>query len=479
MKRIHKQAVKRAIKDTQAVFSSGSEMLNPAVFIARLGDLTRSNSFLWAESGLEVQEHYSRMTQASAEMSRMMVLATVAADIVAGYTSLRERARWLPALVGPKDWKLQHQRGANRVLDTAASLGGALIKACQFASTRPDLLPAVYIHTLTQLQDRLPPHPWSTIKKIIRRELGRRPQEVFDKIEHEPVAAASIAQVHRAWLRDGREVAIKIQYPEIAGLVTADLAVMEKVFGAIDRLAPTIQLQPILDYLKVTLPMELDFKREATAITDLRAALQHRTDVLVPAVITELSTDHLIVMEFMDGIKITDREALLKAGISLKEVARLLNDLYAEQMLHLNILHADPHPGNLLVQPGPRLVLLDHGITMRLEPSLVHSLQEMVRTLLAGDFDGLTRALTEAGLQLEEGVDVFTLLQLVGVLLGREEAGDAEADNVLDVGSRLSKSIGSIPVNLLLVGRALGLLDGITKQLDPDLDTMEIVADYV
>src|SRR5205814_1465223 len=159
-------------------------------------------------------------------------------------------------LVKPRDWELQHQRSANRVLETAASLGGALIKACQFASSRPDLLPAVYIRTLAPLQDRMPPRSWSEIEKAITRELGQRPTDVFAQIEREPVAAASIAQVHRARLHDGREVAVKVQYPDIENLVATDLAVLEQIVKAIARLAPAIQLQPIVDYLQETLPLE-------------------------------------------------------------------------------------------------------------------------------------------------------------------------------------------------------------------------------
>ncbi len=474
MEQIADQTFRRAIEEMMLAFSTESDTPDPAVFIARLSDLARSNSFLWVEASLQVQERYSRIAPATQELSRTLVLATLAADISVGYISLRERARWWPNFVRSRDWELQHQRSANRLLDTSASLGGALIKAGQFASTRPDLLPAAYIHTLAALQDRMPPHAWPTIEEAITQELGRSPQDVFDWIEQEPVAAASIAQVHRAQLRDGREVAIKIQYPEVANLVTVDLSVLETVAAAIARLTPSIQLQPIVDYLKGTLPMELDFRREATAMTELRTALQHREDIVVPEVIAELSTERMIVMEFFEGVKITDREAMLQRGISPPMVAQILNNRYAEQMLQLGVLHADPHPGNLFVQPGPRLVLLDHGLTVRLQPSLVHALGEMVRALAAGDFDALTRALAEAGLQFNEELDVATLLQLVGVLLGEEGTSD-----VLDVGSRLSKSIGSIPVDLLLVGRALGLLDGITKQLDPELNTMEIVARYI
>ncbi len=473
------QTVRRTIEETWAVFTNGSITPNPALFLARLADLARSNAFLWTEAGLQVQERSTRVVPVGQSLSRSLVLATVAADIFVGYSSLRERAKWLPSLVKPRDWELQHQRSANRVLETAASLGGALIKACQFASTRPDLLPAVSIRTLAPLQDRMPPRSWSEVERAITRELGRRPEEVFAHIEREPVAAASIAQVHRARLHDGREVAVKVQYPDIENLVETDLAVLEQVAKAIARLAPTIGLQPIIQYLKETLPLELDFAHKAEAMASLRMALAHRDDALVPAVLPELSTERLLVMDYIEGIKITDREALEQAGISPHEVARLLNDLYGEQMLHLGMLHADPHPGNLRVQPGPRLVLLDHGLTVPMAPRLVDSLRKMVQALTKGDFDEIAGALAEAGLRLEGEVDITTLLNLVGVLLGNNQPGGSGEDvNAVDVGMQIGKSVGTIPTDLLLVGRALGLLDGITKQLDPSMDTMEIVAHY-
>jgi len=472
------EAVRHAIEETWAVFS-GEDTPNLALFLVRLSDLARSNAFLWAETSLQVQERSVRTIQVGQGLSRSLVLATVAADILVGYTSLRERAKWLPSLVKPRDWQLQHRRSANRVLETAASLGGALIKACQFASTRPDLLPAVYIRTLAPLQDRMPPRPWSEIKRAITRELGRPPEDMFAHIEQEPVAAASIAQVHRAFLHDGREVAVKVQYPDIENLVGTDLAVLEQIVKAIARLVPAIQLQPIVDYLKETLPLELDFKHEAASTTKLRAALAHRPDALVPMVLPELSTERLLVMEYVEGIRITDREAMEQAGISPHEVALLLNDLYAEQILHLGILHADPHPGNLRVQPGPRLVMLDHGLTVPLAPSLVDALKKMTQALTSGDFGALSDALAEAGLKLDGGGDITTLLNLVGILLGNEQSTESGEDiDVLDVGMKIGKSVGSIPTDLLLIGRTLGLLDGITKQLDPEVDTMQMVAHY-
>ena len=139
------QAVRHAIEETWAVFTNGAGTPNLALFLTRLGDLARSNAFLWTKAGLSAQEHATRVIPAGRSFSRSLVMASVSADIFLAYSTLSERAKWSPSLVKPWDWDLQHQRSANRVLETAVSLGGALIKACQFASTRPDLLPAAYI----------------------------------------------------------------------------------------------------------------------------------------------------------------------------------------------------------------------------------------------------------------------------------------------------------------------------------------------
>jgi predicted unusual protein kinase regulating ubiquinone biosynthesis (AarF/ABC1/UbiB family) len=158
-------------------------------------------------------------------------------------------------------------------------------------------------------------------------------------------------------------------------------------------------------------------------------------------------------------------------------VAETLNDAFAEGLFRRGVLHADPHPGNLLVQPGPdgpRLVLLDHGLTMDLEPSFVATLARMVGAMRGGDLEALTLALGEAGLPVGPETDVETLLGVVGVLLGggREEA----RPELAELGRGLGASVGDLPPRLLLVGRAIGLLDGITRAFDPDLDVLGIVA---
>jgi predicted unusual protein kinase regulating ubiquinone biosynthesis (AarF/ABC1/UbiB family) len=153
-------------------------------------------------------------------------------------------------------------------------------------------------------------------------------------------------------------------------------------------------------------------------------------------------------------------------------VAHLLNDVYAEQLLRHGVLHADPHPGNLLVQPGPRLVVLDHGLNGALSPALGHALARVVRALVAGDADALHAALAEVGVPVDEHADLTSLLRLAGVTLDGEHAAGTEN------GRRLGGSLGDLPVEVILVGRALSLLDGITRQLAPDLDVLAIVAHH-
>ncbi len=492
------RAARRSGEETRAV----SDTMNGAphaASLARFGDLARAQAFLWSAAGLAAGERLGRaasealsgfgeLAVAFGWVPRAFVLGAVATDLWQGYAALRERARWASGLVRDEDWELQHRRGAGRVLDAAAALGGTLIKAAQFASSRPDLLPAAYTESLSVLQDRVPPQPWTAIAGAVVRELGHPVSEVFEEFDHTPIASASISQVHRARLRDGRMVAVKVQYPGIQSLITADLVALEGIFGGISRLEPSVWLQPILGYLRWTLPLELDFRREAGAIVDLKDALGHRDDVVIPNVVEELSTERLLIMEFVEGVKITDYSGLLAAGIEPGRVAELLVDVYAEQLFRHGIFHADPHPGNLFVQPGPEgpvLVILDHGLTVRVPPKLIEALKEAMEALYEGDFEALTAALQKAGLDLAPNLELETLLELVGVLLGGDrgdevagEEADGEKGDLGQFGLKLGASIGHIPNDLLLVGRALGIIDGINRQLAPELDVVEIVAQY-
>ena len=473
------RTVQRSLEETRAVLDA-MYAAGGAPYVAgpgRLADLARAQWFLWTGAGLTAAEVSGRAFS-GASSPRTLALGTVAADLYLGYVALRERSRLFSGLVTDQDRELQHRRGATRVLDAAEALGGVLIKAGQFASTRPDLLPSAYTETLTSLQDRVPPQPPAMIREAVARELGRPTEDIFSSFDPKPVAAASIAQVHRARLRDGTEVAVKVQYPDTSGLIEDDLDALETIFDAVAGLEPDIRLRPISDYLRWTLPLELDFVREAEAIGALREALADRDDVIVPGVIKGLTTKRLLVMTFVEGIKITDVEGLKRAGVEPREVATLLNDVYAEQLFARGVLHADPHPGNLLVRSEggrPRLVLLDHGLTLGLDTGFVSALGRLVHALEVGDLTEISACLGDAGLPVGEDTDFESLLAIVGVMLGGERQDSVPKGFGLGLGA----SIGDIPPKLLLVGRAIGLLDGITRQLDPDLDALKIVGRHL
>jgi predicted unusual protein kinase regulating ubiquinone biosynthesis (AarF/ABC1/UbiB family) len=468
-------AVAQVVGDFSAAIAPEEHAPGPTTLLGRVADLARSDLFAWLEAALHSQEHLSRMAPhrigRSASLSRGLVMAAVAADLYVGYDTLRLRNRYTPQLVRSRDWGLQHQRGAQRLLHMASSLGGTLIKAGQLASVRGDLLPEEYTHSLATLQDRVPARRWSQIEWTLERELGCPLHKVFAVVERQPVAAASLAQVHRAWLReDGSAVALKVQYPDVPALVAADLAAFGAIVRTLQQLEPGLRLQPIVDHLRATLPLELDFAREAREMSRLRAALSHRSDVMIPSVVPELSTSRLITMEFVEGTKIDDRAGLEQAGINPREVARLVNDVYAEQMLRLGRLHADPHPGNLLVQPGPRLVLLDHGLTFELSPKLVAALRRVLHALVHLDVAALRSSLSEVGFPVTDQTGTVSLLQFAGVLLG------GAGGEVGEVGRRLGQAIGDVPVELITIGRALALLAGLTQKLDPHLNVLQIVA---
>lgn len=220
-------------------------------------DEVRSQSFLGAWTLLAAGERLGRSVVGpdvrrggpvrgmlpDAFSARTLALGAAALDLYTGYAALRERKRWFPGLVRGSYYELQHSRGAGRALDAARALGATLIKAGQFASSRPDLLPPAYVSSLSTLQDRVPPRPFKVVRRVIEEQIGAPLYRTFFSIDPEPIAAASIAQVHRARLSDGREVAVKVRYPEVAGLVEEDLTSLEAIFDVVGRLEPEVQLQ--------------------------------------------------------------------------------------------------------------------------------------------------------------------------------------------------------------------------------------------
>ena len=202
-------------------------------------------------------------------------------------------------------------------------LRGLLIKMCQVIGTRSDVFPAPYVRTLSQAQDRVPPRPFAEIRGVVEQDLGRALDAVFAEFEPEPVAAASLAQVHRARLWSGEPVAVKVQYPDIEDIVQTDLAATRVICRLYERFDPQpLELLPLLDELQAHLRLELDFRREVESAERVRALFADDPVIRIPRIHAALCTRRVIVMEFVDGIKVTDLAALRAAGIDPRRVVQ-------------------------------------------------------------------------------------------------------------------------------------------------------------
>jgi ubiquinone biosynthesis protein len=384
-------------------------------------------------------------------------------------------------------WSDFHRSSARSVYRTAVDLRGLVLKGCQYLGARADLMPREWVEVLSALQDRVPPRELRVVRRIVEEDLGRTLEGTFRRFETRPMAAASLAQVHLAELRDGRRVAVKVQYPEIAELVRQDLANLRTLFRAIDWLEPDLDLLPIVDELGRHVPLELDFRAEADAAERVARLLAHRRDVRVPGIHRELSTRRVLVMEFVEGVRITDREALAAAGADPQDVARTLVEVYAEQILVHGFFQADPHPGNLLVEPGGRLVLLDFGLAKELPPGFRADAAALLTALLRGDPEEMADCLWRLGFRTRDGSrDALAELARSGLALTRELAlaGSLRPGHMERLVEELTERIRAnpivrIPSHVVLLARTLGLLSGALRSLGTRADPLRFAMPYL
>jgi predicted unusual protein kinase regulating ubiquinone biosynthesis (AarF/ABC1/UbiB family) len=302
------------------------------------------------------------------------------------------------------------------------------------------------------------------------------------------VASASLAQVHEAVLHDGRRVAVKVQYPEISELVRSDLANLRALFRAIGWLEPDFDLMPIVDELGTHVPRELDFLAEAGNAERVAGFFARRGDVRVPGVHRELSTRRVLVMDFVDGIPIGRRDELAAAGVDLDRVVQTLVEAWCEQVLVHGFFQADPHPGNLLVEPqGPRLVLLDFGLAKQLPDRFRADALALLLAVLRRDVDEMAEALARLGFATRDGSrDSLVALAraALAVLAELAESGSIGPDRMERIGEQLAAEVRRNPVvrvpsHVVLLARTLGLLSGVARQLGTHVDPLRIVLPYV
>jgi len=416
-------------------------------------------------------------------------LAVVSLSVARIYASYK-----VPQLLGRaglhRDTKAQvqrrHRRNAEALYSLAARLQGLMIKPCQFLSSRADLVPDEYIDVLSRLQDKVPPRPYREVREVIRRELGAYPEQLYAWFDHRPIAAASLAQVHRARLANGRDVAVKVQYPGIEQIASADLKNMMLLATMLSRIERPFDFTPIVRELENMVPLELDFENEGRNAETVAKNLSHRPEFIVPGIVWERTSKRVLTMDFIPGFKISDVPGMRAAGIDTAQVAQLLTEAYCEQMLINGFFHADPHPGNLIVQPGPKIALIDFGLSKRFPAAFRRSFVEMTRAIILKDDDATARAFQDLGFRARTN-DPKTFIALGDAFLGRavrENRVYADQEMVAEVNAMLTRTLRenpvvSVPTDIVLVGRVTGLLSGLAKTLNSNVDLLATMMPYV
>ena len=373
---------------------------------------------------------------------------------------------------------------ASWLVEALLGLGAAFIKLGQLLSARPDLLPAAWVQELARLQDRVPAFAFSQVEQRLEQELGPRCQEIIE-IDPEPLGSASLAQVHRARLRSGRDVVLKVQRPGLEFLFRLDLVVMGQVAALLQRhpswgrgrdwVAMARECQRVL-------LRELDFRIEAEHAARFRQQFLDDPAIRIPAVVWELSSQRVLCLDYLPGIKITDRDQLVAQGIDPKAVAELGATSYLQQLVRFGFFHADPHPGNLAVAADGGLIYYDFGMMGQISPRLRRRLGAMVRAAALRDAGALVQELQTAGV-IEAGIDTGPVRRLVRVMLEEALTPPFSGEILQRISGDLYDLVYGqpfrLPVELIFVLRALSTFEGVGRSLDPGFSLVSIAKPYL
>ncbi len=372
----------------------------------------------------------------------------------------------------------RHRLRAERLTRTLAELGPTFIKLAQVFAARADILPEPYLSAIATLTDQVPPLPPGVAERVVREELGRDVGQVFGRFEPEPLAAASLGQVHRASYA-GREVVVKVLRPGVEEVVGEDLDVSFRILFLLNLLFPnhrTRAITAIVSEFSKRIRDELDFREEARNAAMLRRNFQSEPRVIVPEVVTELVTRRVLVLEYVEGTRIDRLHERLAAGeLDLQRLVETVVDAYIKMMLEDGVFHADPHAGNLLIDPQGRLVLLDFGMVLQVERDTRRRLVETVLAAARQDVDGVINGFYELGI-LDPDVDRGTVRDAAQSLMAvslKDETSPRQIQRLVEqVLSTFYEWPLMLPSNLVYFGRAGVLVEGIGLRYDPNFNAL-------
>ena len=417
--------------------------------------------------------------------------------VIASYSSFALRARlfgrpWRDARVSDI-----HTRNARRVYSTILRLQGLFIKVGQLLSIMANFLPPEFRAELEALQDQVHPRPYAEIQERLERELGTKMGQ-FAALDRDPIASASLGQVHAARLVDGQRVAVKVQHRDIDRIVRLDLTTIRRILGIVQWFVPVQGLDAYYHQIKALLSQELDFALEADNIERIAKNFAGDSRVAFPAPVRELSTRRVLTTTYVDGVKISDSTAIGSLGVDKPDLAKRLVRLYCQMIFVDGIYHADPHPGNVLVRSDGAIVLLDFGAVAELSPQMREGIPEFLEGVLRRDTDRLVKSLRKMGFitrtsdeavsekiieyfhrrfQEEVRLDSFNLKDIrIDPQRGFENLLDLRRMNI---GLRELSGAFHIPKDWVLLERTLLLLYGSCSLLDPELNPVAIIQPYL
>ncbi|XP_037603041.1 aarF domain-containing protein kinase 1 [Sebastes umbrosus] len=378
-------------------------------------------------------------------------------------------------------WALRskvHLRSAERLRDLCCANRGTFIKVGQHLGALGYLLPEEYTSTLQVLHSQAPQSSIEEIQQVIREDLRKEVSELFVSFEEKPQGAASLAQVHKAVLHDGRTVAIKVQHPKVQGQSSRDIVVMEAMLRAVHWVFPDFGFMWLVEEAKKNMPLELDFLNEGHNAEKVADMLGHFPFLKVPMIHWELSTKRILTMEFLEGGQVNDRDYMKKHGINVNEISENLGKMYSEMIFVHGFVHCDPHPGNVLVRKCPRskkteIALLDHGLYQVLQPDFRLNYCRLWQALINGDMSGVERY----SLRLGAG-DLYPLFACVltarswaavnagigSVPVTRSEDVEIRTNAALYL-PQISQLLNRVPRQMLLLLKTNDLLRGIETTL--------------
>ncbi len=361
----------------------------------------------------------------------------------------------------------------DELADDLERMGPTFVKLGQLLSGRPDLIPEPYLKGLARLQDKVKPFAYAEVEKIIASELGARISKAFSYFDEQEIAAASLGQVHRAALRDGRPVVVKVQRPDIRRQIAEDFEVLGEIAAFFDRhtdVGRRYQFVKILGEFKETLMQELDYEREASNLTTLAENLKEFPSILVPRPVPDYSSRNVLTMDYVSGTKITRLSPVVRLDFSGDVLAEELFQAYLKQVLVDGFFHADPHPGNIFLTEDGRVALLDLGMVGRVTPGMQEHLLRLILAVSEANGEDVAKIVLRVS-ESSEGFDETAFRKKAGLLVSEQNnktlAQQAVGMALLQV-ARIAAEAGlRAPSELTILGKTLMQLDQVGKILSP------------